>query len=68
VSEEKRAEFSPSLMDHGSDSRVSLWSRNPTGTNGAAASFKRYTRLTSTFANFLGIRFMHLRLLRKHPF
>lgn len=29
--------------------------------------FKRYTRLT-TFVNSLGIRFAHLRLLRRNPF
>ena len=30
--------------------------------------FTRYTELTSMFADFSGIRFMRLRLLRKTPF
>ena len=31
-------------------------------------SLRRYTGLTSTNPNFLGIGFIHLRLLRKNPF
>jgi hypothetical protein len=30
--------------------------------------FKRYTGLTGTVANFSGIRFIHLRPLRRNPF
>jgi hypothetical protein len=35
---------------------------------GTATLVKRYTGLTGKDANFLGIRFMHLRLPRKNPF
>jgi hypothetical protein len=31
-------------------------------------SLRRYTRVTTLKANFSGIRFIHLRLLRKKPF